>query len=596
MGLEDEGDVGGEDESDVGQEVDSLLDDRQNLLRWAGDLPAARRETLLWAQHLGQNTALAHQRLGEIDYLLKNYAAAAQHFGDAAVRWRALSSNDLAVNEVQLGQGAALLRAGRGDEAVAVLRPLVLAGAEGFREMRDREFSEESEYSEDFAAVARDFAAVSYYAAALLGDHELAMSNHRAATEDFTTALFWDSNLTGMVHLDAVRNSAAIAALGTRDFSRAISLSRAALAADPHSPVYLLTSAEVAHQSGDAGHAMRQNRAALENDPSSFPAANNLGVLLARAGRLREASDVLRGAVQAKNTYSLGWYNLGIVEGRRGPLHVLPSQGALARAISLDPRLGDRPPKALMDTATYRTYLDVSKPLPEGWSFAGSQQRAPVVTVGLLAVALAGVGLVSLRDATPSRAAKGWLEGVGSRLGRLRGLRKFRRPLWAIVATVASFLLAFWREPMWPWSGATYAVGLVALVGAGMMARVVAARGRTPGGVVQGSWPPGVLVGLVSGAIGSPIAPLPVIRAPLKDTRVAMAAPLALALLSLALLFEAALLHTPLMTSLCVAAFIMAGSLLLPVEPLDGSRAGRAGVLGAAGLLGAVLLLGLGLV
>jgi hypothetical protein len=248
-----------------------------------------------------------------------------------------------------------------------------------------------------------------------------------------------------------------------------------------------------------------------------------------------------------------------------------------------------------MDTATYRTNLDVSKPLPEGWSFAGSQGSAPVVTVGLLAVALAGVGLVSLRDATPSPSAKEWLEGVGSRLGRLRGLRRLRRPLWAIVATVASFLLAFWREPIWPWSGATYAVGLVALVGAGMMARAVVAR-RTPGGVVQGSWPPGVLAGLVSGAVGSPIAPLPVIRVPAKDTRVAMAAPLTLALLSLGLLFEAALMHTPLTTSLCVAAFIMAGSLLLPVKPLDGARAGRAGVLGAAGLLGAVLLLGLGLV
>ena len=39
----------------------------------------------------------------------------------------------------------------------------------------------------------------------------------------------------------------------------------------------------------------------------------------------------------------------------------------------------------------------------------------------------------------------------------------------------------------------------------------------------------------------------------------------------------------------------MSGSVLLPVSPLDGSRAGGAGVVGAAGLLGGILLLGLGL-
>ena len=164
-----------------------------------------------------------------------------------------------------------------------------------------------------------------------------------------------------------------------------------------------------------------------------------------------------------------------------------------------------------------------------------------------------------------------------------------------MIATVAAFLLAFWREPLWPWTGIAYAVGLVALVGAGMLARALVAR-RSASDVVHGSWPPGVLVGLVSGAFGSPIAPLPVVRSPAKDARVAIAAPLTLAVLGLVLLLESAWLHTPLTTSLGVAAFIMAGSLLIPVKPLDGARAGRAGVVGAVGLLGALLLLGLGLV
>ncbi len=566
-------------------DADKILDDRQNLLRWAGDLAGARRATLAWAVHLGDDTALALQRLGEIDYLLRDDDAAAAHFAQAAERWRMLSSqNDLAVHQALLGQGAALLRAGRSDEAVSILRPLVLAGAQGFGYQR----SQAGEYAQDFAAV-------SYYASALLGNHELAVGHDRSASEHFAAALLWADTLQGVVHLDALRNSAAISALGTGDRSAAIPLSRAAVSGDPRSPVYLMTSAGVAYRNGNVDNAIREYRAALETDESAYPAANNLGVHLAHQGHLSQAARALRTAVQANPAYALGWYNLGIVEGRRGPLAVVVSQGALARAVALDPSFADRPPRTALDTATYRTGLDVSKPLPAGWSFAESQRKAPAATVGLLAVVLAGVGLARLRGTSTDAGTGEWLGSVGGRLGRLRGIRRIQGPWWAVIATVAAFLLAFWREPLWPWTGIAYAVGLVALVGAGMLARALVAR-RSASDVVHGSWPPGVLVGLVSGAFGSPIAPLPVVRSPAKDARVAIAAPLTLAVLGLVLLLESAWLHTPLTTSLGVAAFIMAGSLLIPVKPLDGARAGRAGVVGAVGLLGALLLLGLGLV
>ncbi|GAA4404818.1 hypothetical protein GCM10023168_17910 [Fodinibacter luteus] len=579
--------------------VETRFDDRQNLLRWAGDLAGARGAATRWAAHLGDETALAHQRLGEIAYLAKEYDESAAHFAEAAARWRVLSSrDDLAVAQSLLGRGAALLRAGRPDEAVPVLRPLVLQGAEGY--------GYQSTLNGGFTN-AHAFARLSYFAASLLGDHELSVGMDRAAAEDYASALFWSDRLEGQVRFDAVRNSAAIAALDTGASTQALELSRAALAADPGSPVYLMTAAEVAHRRGDTDAAVRQNRGALASDPTNYPAANNLGVLLARRGDLAEASRVLRAAVAAEPAYALGWHNLGVVEGRRGPVHVLASQGALAEAASLDPAYADRPPRTSLDTTTYRTSLDVSKPLPEGWSFAESQRSAPAATVGLLAMALAGVGLVSLRGGVVPTGAKDWLEGVGSRLGRLRGVGRLRRPHWAVVATVVAFLLAFWREWLWPWTGLTYAVAVAALVGAAMVARVVVARRRAPvvpdppepraaPVVVHATWPPGVLVALVAGALGSPLAPMPVVRTPAKEPRVAMAAPLVLAGLSLVLLLEAALWRTPLTTSLCLAAFVMAGSLLLPVEPLDGARAGRAGVVGAVGILGAVLLLGLGLV
>ena len=566
--------------------VEDLFDQRQNLFRWAGDVEGARRETLEWARLLGEHTALAQVRLGEIDYLLKRYDDAAAHFAQAAVRWRIVDSgNDLALDEALLAQGAALLKSRRTAQAVEVLRPLVLEGAQGY--------GYQSTLDDGYSA-AQSFATLSYYAATLLGDHELAAGELQAADDDFSAALLWAETLHGAVHLDAARNSAAVAALGTGDTARAAELSRSAVAGDPASPVYLMTSGDVALRAGQVTNAVRQGRAALTSDHTAYPAANNVGVLLARQGHLEQASRMLRGAVAAAPDYGLGWFNLGIVEGRRGPLHVIASQGALGRAAVLDAHYADRDHRLVLDTATYRTDLDISKPIPAGWSFAASQRKAPVVTLGLFAAVLAVVGLVSLRDPSSS-GAREWLENLGTRLSRVAVARRFRRPWWAVLATVGAFLLAFWRDPLWPWTGIAYAVCLVALVGAGMVARGLVARRRV-GGVVHGTWSPGVVVGLVSGAFGVPIAPLPVVRAPVKDARVAMAAPLTLALLSLALLLEAALLHTPLTTALCVAAFIMAGSVLLPITPLDGSRAGAAGVVGAAGLLGAVLLLGLGLV
>jgi tetratricopeptide (TPR) repeat protein len=567
-------------------EFERLLDSRQNLLRWAGDLPGARQEVARWAVRLGDETALADQRLGEIDYLSGHFDAAASEFATAAVRHGILDPDDtLAAAESLLGQGAALLRAGRADEAEALLQPLAMGGAQGL----GREARGDGDPDTQTA-----WARVSYYSSTLLGDRALATGHDAGAALHYRTAMLWSDLLTGVVHVDATRNSAAVAALATGDTGGAVALSRAAVDADPASPVYLMTSAVVARRAGSVDSAIAQNRAALQADPTAYPAANNLGVLLARRGDDAEASRVLRAAVAAAPGYALAWHNLGVIEGQRGPLHLLTSQGALARAAALDPGLRDAPREPTLDTALYRTDLDVSKPLPSGWSFAGSQRAAPVATVGLLALALVGAGLVSLRDSSPSSSAGAWLEALGTRLATAPGLRRLRHPGWAVAATTLAFVLAFRTQPVWPWTSLAYAVGLVALVGAGMAARDVLARRHTRG-AVHGTWAPGVVVGLVSGVLGSPIAPLPVVRAPVQDSRVALAAPLSLAVLSLALLGEAALLHVPLTTSFCVAAFVMAGSVLLPVRPLDGSRAGAAGVAGVAGLLGGVLLLGLGL-
>ena len=63
-----------------------------------------------------------------------------------------------------------------------------------------------------------------------------------------------------------------------------------------------------------------------------------------------------------------GWFNLGVIYARTGPMDAALSQGAFARAFQLDPALRDRTRELTIDASTYRTGLDLSRPLPARWS------------------------------------------------------------------------------------------------------------------------------------------------------------------------------------------------------------------------------------
>ena len=106
---------------------DDIADGWQNLLRWAGNLTAAKKFAEQWQAARGDSSALPALRLGEIDFLTHQYNDAAAEFGLAARRWRLVSYNDdLDVDQAELDRGAALLAAGRTAEAVQTLRPLDL--------------------------------------------------------------------------------------------------------------------------------------------------------------------------------------------------------------------------------------------------------------------------------------------------------------------------------------------------------------------------------------------------------------------------------------------------------------------------------------
>jgi Zn-dependent protease len=310
---------------------------------------------------------------------------------------------------------------------------------------------------------------------------------------------------------------------------------------------------------------------------------------------MREAIIALRAAVSARPDFALGWFNLSVAYGQHGNLYA--SQGALARAIKLNPDLEDRRRELTADATVYVTGLDLSKPLPPRWTLAEVQRRQPAAAVGLLALATAASAL--LGNAGPSTAPKKgekWLRLTASRLSRLPGARRLHHPLWAGFATVATFCVALGSHNVpQPSEFVAYGVGISVLCGVVVAARRRVAR-KAQIVVAHRSWPPGLVIGLLTGAVGTPLAPLPVVHSGRATQRLHGAGPLLAGLLAAILLLETAWLAVPLVHALGIAAVVMTASLLLPVGPLDGARIKGASALAGLGMVGIGVLILLGLV
>jgi tetratricopeptide (TPR) repeat protein len=567
---------------------DELADKRQNLWRWAGNLPRAEQVVQAWAKEAGASAPLPMLRLGEVQFLQRRYDDAAAAFGAAARRTRYAEYNDdLGVEQARLRRGASLLYAGRTAEGLALLRTVATVAENGVAFHRRG----------DYPDVRVGFATVAYHARAQLADAERESGALRAAVEDYDAAreLLPEAGAPGLKP-ERVDNNQALAELALGRVTAATQAINRALRADPMNPAFLMTAGFVADRAGQLETAARYDAAALTSDPGAFPAANDLGVELARLQRDDEAVLALRRAVGARPDYALGWFNLGVVYSRMGPARVLASQGAFARAFELDPALRDRRRTLTIDAQVYRTGLDLSKPLPPGWSFAQLQERALVPSAGLLAVLLLGLGLARVAGSgTRTELAQGWLESAAQRLERLPLVNRLRNPWWALAVTVLVFALPVVLHARGRLVDlGALAVGVLLLAVVAMWARTLVAR-RTGLTVRNESWGPGVAFGLAT-AVVAPWAPLPVARTTDDAPRVHAAAPVALALMGVVLFVESAAFQVPLIRSLADAALIMVASALVPVGPLDGAKLGRTGLLAGAGVVGVAVLVGLGVV
>jgi tetratricopeptide (TPR) repeat protein len=555
-----------------------LQDERQNLWRWAGDLGHAERAAR-------EGTRLSDRfrprmRLGEIEFLRHRYDDAAADFGAAARRARVRTGGP-SVDEANalLDRGAALVAAGRRDEGEDALRAADAMALSAF------------------ASGPRNpsAAGVGYYARNQLGEAAREAGALPAAAEAYAAAREWIPTLKKLdvpFHPEQLDNNAAIVDMALGRKAAAVAATRRALAVDGESPAFLMTAASVRARAGDAAGAIRDDRAALAADPTAYPAANDLGVLLARRGDDDAAVAALRRSVGGDHGYALGWFNLGVVLGQMGPLHLLASQGALARAFALDPGLRDRERVPTLDERTYRSGLDVSRRLPPEWTFAASQKHAPAKTAGLVALLAAAFGLSRALQARGGRGlAESWLEQVDRASAKASWLKRLTHPAIAVAATLAVLLWPLARDPG---GGATAALagalGLVLLVGVALRARALHPE---PGR--QRTWAPGVVFGIGAAAAGVLWTPLPVLGEK-ASPRSHWAAPAALAVLAVPLVIATVWLDVPLTRSLAAAALVMAASLLTPIKPVDGGAIAAAGgtAAGIAGIaLAAVLALGL---
>jgi tetratricopeptide (TPR) repeat protein len=417
-----------------------------------------------------------------------------------------------------------------------------------------------------------------------------------AAVEDYAAAqerlpLAWDDIqiIPGVLH-----NNHALAELALNQNDNAHIHTKAALNTDPGNPIFLLTAAAAAEQKGDAA-ATDLNTAALRSDPTAFPAANNLGVELARQGRTREAGTAFRQAVGARDDYPIGWFNLGVLYSSRGPLYLPLAQGAFGRAFELDPALQDRPRELVLDEHVYQTDLDLSKPLPPDWALADVERRQPLAALGLLGGLALAIGLSRAVTGNTHADITKSLAVAAQSIQRFRPLGRRRHAGWAIAATVVAFTIpAALSGRAGPTATAAYTLAVLFLV-AGIVALRQLLAARWSARPVHRAWPPSLPVGILTGLIGVPWGAGPYVRAPRRAARIHFAGPVSLAALSALLLLETAWLHVPLTRAIAIAAMTMTMSMLLPLKPLDGAVLGKTGTFVGLGAIAAALLVLLGL-
>ena len=568
-----------------------LFDTRLILRRFAGQLDRALEITDEWLAATPRSR-LALDRRGEIAFLQQRYDEAAGYFSQAADAAAAA----LPQAESQLKTGAALILAGRTDEARPLLDSASALAAE------DAVPTDEALYG-DLAAAGRYLTAtfVTYYAAVQTGDLHLRDRRYAEATSAYSNALAVIAQVTetfpdALAELpwrpEVVHNNLALAYISDGQAQSAGAAADQAVAGDPANPIFLQTRAFAQQETGDLEGAAHGYTAALEADPTLFSAANDLGAVRFGQGRTDDAVRAFRQAVGANPGYPLGWFNLGVALDRLGPAHVLRSQAAYARAARLDPSLRESDREIVFDNEPYFTTLDLSRPLPAQWQFATSYERAPLgVAGGVLVLVLLRLVLALVREHGAGVAAERLLDVQR----RNRFLTALNARTWGWVAIAASVVVLLWPAVS---STGTSPTERLVLGGAALVISLLYVRSRVVWSrlhraeLVHRTWPAALLLAAATTGVGAGWAPMPVAEPAVTVRRLPLIGPIVVGVVAVALVVLGRLTEVPLTRAMGAGGLTLAASLLLPVHPYDGAAmSARAAVAMDALFLGVVALM-----
>jgi hypothetical protein len=380
-----------------------------------------------------------------------------------------------------------------------------------------------------------------------------------------------------------------------------LEVAKKAVAFDSNSPIFLENQGFAQEKLDDFDGAAASYRAALEADPTIFPAANDLGVILAKQGRLADAADAFRQALAANGDYSIAQFNLGLALDQQGVSHALEAQGQFAAAGRGDKSLRSQDRSFIFDDDAFFTTLDLSKPLPPTWHFAASTERTPITVAGVvLALLLFRLAKVVLVDQLSDKAAEGML--TTSRRGPLSRFARLGAQVPGVVAVAAT--VAVFIYPLTQSEGTTTTDTL--LLGAGIavatlafmrLRSMIARRQQVP--TRHYTWLPSIVVGGLAAFVGVGYAPLPATdddngRLPRQARWLGTGL---LGAVTLLLLIVGRLSAVPLASDLGAVSLVMTSSALTPVEPYDGAylEDGHAGLITAFALAGVGVLLYLGI-
>lgn len=568
----------------------------QDFWRWAGDKREAAAVTSRWQEAL-PGDPWAHQRLGELKFVAKDYSAAAEEFSMAVDLFGALRSDTW--RDISWGGGynsspddhrrLAQLQLG-------AAREMMDSPAKASRAFTDASSTPEANGISAWIAIkAQGQAGAS---ALSRGRYDEAFKHLREAVrageeedgEARTSAGNHEILPEGPLH-GAEHNNLALAAAKTSRFGIARRAAAQAIERDPANPVYWDTLAFVHHLAGDDTEAVDAYSGALAEDESSYVSANNLAVLLAERGEEQKAEDLLEQAVAVAPSYALAWHNLGVVRSRADTLaSFLSAQGALARAASIDRSLKGDQAKLRVDEKIYDSGVDISRPVPADWTYAQSatepsRRFALTMLVLVLIRVLWALGLDRFG---------GWItrKVVASRPSQAPRLSWFwRRTTVAWPLAVTTLLLAVPAArglPTWP---SVMIVAAVTLLAAAPLA--VRALTQTPREMRHFGWMPAMAFGIGGAPLGVSFAPYPALDDRGRDiTWVQRWAP-ALAATAIVLVVTTASAFTavPYLRTIAMASLVLLASILLPTPPFDGSHIkGRLAQLAVAGGLATMSL------